>query len=271
MIRLPFATRITRALLTALLGVALSGSTAVVVAQTPEAISLKRATRPELASRIASLEGQVAGGSVQGKKKEVLVAEIADIRARLTNGDFKVGDRFYFTLTIDSVSSDTISVRDGLLVTVVNLPDASLKGVLQSELDDVLLTHVSRYVKNARLRTVMLTQISVIGSVGRPGYYWTTPDRPLGDVIMMAGGPAVDANLREVEIKRDNRVIMKAKASRQALSDGRTLEQVDVRSGDEIRVPGKRKLNWQVIIQLLFVASSLFFAFIRLLQWYYAE
>ena len=47
------------------------------------------------------------------------------------------------------------------------------------------------------------------------------------------------------------------------------MEQVDIRSGDEIRVPLKKKLNWQTIIQVMFIFSSLFFAFIQFLQWYY--
>ena len=86
---------------------------------------------------------------------------------------------------------------------------------------------------------------------------------------MMAGGPLPEAKLRELEVRRSNRVIMTSKESRAALEAGRTIEQVDVRSGDEVRIPMKKKVNWSSIIQLLFVFSSLFFAGLQFLQWYY--
>jgi hypothetical protein len=66
-------------------------------------------------------------------------------------------------------------------------------------------------------------------------------------------------------------VQVKAKDSDRLIKDGRTLEQVDVQSGDEIRIPVKRKLNWQLIIQAFLVISSLLFAFIGFLQWYYTR
>ena len=207
------------------------------------------------------------------EKQLAIKSEVEDLRARMANGDFRVGDRFASTLTIDSVRSDTVSIRDGLLISISNLPDFSVKGLLRSELDDALNSYVSRYLKNARIRTVMLTQVSILGAVGRPGFYWITPDRPISDLIMIAGGPTAgqsgDANLRELEIKRANRVIMNSKESRAALMEGRTIEQADIRTGDEVRIPVKRKINWQSVIQLMFVASSLFFAFIQFVQWYY--
>ena len=259
------------AMLIALLGVvAPSPANAVALAQSSPSASLQRATRTELAARLGTLESQLASGA-RGAKKTEAEREIAETRTRLSEGDFGVGDRFLFTLTVDSVRSDTASVRDGLLVTLSNLPDLSLKGVLRSELNDVVTAHVLRYLKNARIRTVTFTQVSILGAVARPGYYWAAPDRPLGELIMMAGGPAPEANLREVEIKRANRVVLKGKDSRQALIDGRTIEQVDIRSGDEVRVATKRKANWGQIIQLMFVASSLFFAFVQFVQWYYGR
>ncbi len=251
--------------------VALCGPASASTQPPPSTVSLQRATRTDLAARVATLEGQFTAGATKGETKVKIGADLAELRSRLANGDFRVGDRFLYTLTMDSVRSDTVSVRDGLTVAVGNLPDISLKGVLRSELDDALSAHILRYLKNARIRTVTLTQVSILGAVGRPGYYNVAPDRPLSELIMIAGGPVADANLREVEIKRASRVVLKSKDSRQALLNGRTVEQVDIRSGDEVVIPMKRKANWGQIIQLLFVASSLFFAFVQFIQWYYGR
>lgn len=239
------------------------------LAQNAPPPSMARASRTDLAARATTLESEASGAGVKADRKAAIGREVAEIRARLSAGDFSVGDRFAITITMDTVRSDTLSVREGLLVGVSNLPDMSLKGVLRSELDDALQAHVSRYLKNTRLRAIILTQVSITGAVARPGFYWAAPDRPLSDIIMIAGGPALGANLEEIEIRRANKVVMKGKESRKALVDGSTMEQVNMRSGDEVRVPMKRKLNWQSIIQMLFVASSLFFAFIQFVQWYY--
>jgi len=257
------------------LGVALAGAaTLSVVAQAAVAqkpsVSQQRASRVDLATRAAFLESQIAAKAGKRDARATAAAELADIRSRLADGDFKVGDRFSYTFTSDSVRSDTVSVRDGEVVTITNLPDVKLHGVLRSELDSVLTNHMLRFYKSARIRTVVLTQVSIVGSVGRPGYYWTAPDRPLADLIMIAGGPTPDAK-PELVVMRSKQTVVTVKEARRALEDGRTVEQMDVRSGDEIRVPAKRKLNWSSIIQLLFVASSLLFAFIQFITWYYSR
>lgn len=238
-------------------------------AQNTMAGRLQRATRTDLAARVAQLEQQVASGSVKGKTLEATRAEIAEIRQRLENGDFQVGDRFVLTFRMDSVRADTASVRDSLNVTVMGLPDVSLRGVLRSELDEKLNAHIARYIRNVSARTNVLTRIAILGAVRMPGFYYASPDRPVSDLVMLAGGPAPDANLNEFEVFRAHAKLLKSKDSRDAIRNGLTLEQLDIRSGDEFRIPQKRKFNWQLIIQTLFLISSLTFAAINFLRWYY--
>ena len=88
---------------------------------------------------------------------------------------------------------------------------------------------------------------------------------------MMAGGPALEANLRELEVRRASNVILKSKDSREAMIRGYTIEQMDIRSGDEVKIPSTRKIRWGSVIQLRFVVSSLFFAGIQFIQWYHSR
>lgn len=231
--------------------------------------SLQRASRTELAARVAQLEQQVASGSLRGKSATQAQAELAGIRERLANGDFQVGDRFVITVRMDSVRADTASVRDSLKVTVLNLPDLSLKGVLRSELNDRINAHILRFLRNADARTTVLTRVAVFGAVRVPGFYYASPDRPVTDMVMLAGGPAADANLNQFEVYRARVRLLSAKDSRDAIRSGTTIEQLDIRSGDEFRIPQKRKINWQSVIQMAFVISSLLFAMINFLKWYY--
>jgi len=251
--------------------VALSGASARALnGQSAPLAGAQRATRAELATQLAELERRLVAGSFKGDKQNRAKAEVAAIQLRLTHGDFKVGDRFVLTFRQDSVRTDTASVRDSMKVSMLALPDLSLVGTLRSELDTRLNAHVSRYFKNASVRSSVLTRVSVLGAVRSPGYYYAAPDRPISDLVMLAAGPADKANLDEMEISRGSTVLLKSKDSKKAIKDGRTLEQLDVQSGDEIRIPQRRgKPSFQTFVQLLFVFSSLFFAGLQFLQWYY--
>ncbi|MBX9855996.1 MAG: SLBB domain-containing protein [Gemmatimonadaceae bacterium] len=254
-----------RCLLFALLVIALPGT---VSAQSAPLAGAQRATRTELAEWAQQLDAQIAS---EGKtdQRNKLQAEKAAIRARLESGDFRVGDRFLFTVRFDSVRTDTASVRDSLKVSLLNLPDVSLKGVLRSELAAHLEAHVSRFVRNVEVRANVLTRVAILGAVARPGYYYAAPDRPLSDLVMLAGGPAPNANLKQLEITRGRTRMLSAKDSRKFIEEGRTLEQLDVQSGDEVRIPDKKRVNWQLVIQLFFILSSFAFAAVNFLRWYY--
>ncbi len=233
-------------------------------------VVLQRATRAELTAQIANFEKQLASGSVKDRKK--MESDLAASKVRLVEGDFQLGDRFLITITQDAVSrSDTATVRDSLMVSLVGLPDVSLKGALRSELNERLSTHVARFLRNSSVRTIVFTRIGIFGGVGRPGYYAASPDQPISELLQLAGGPAVDARVNELELKRNDKVLLSAKAARTAFKEGRTLEQLDVRSGDEIFVPQKRKVSAQTVFQIMFFASSVFFAVVNFIKFYYSQ
>lgn len=230
----------------------------------------QRATRAQLVELVGQLERTVASGA-KGAARDRAAAALAATRTRLQQGDFRVGDRFVVTVRQDSVRSDTVDVRDSLRVSVLNLPELRLAGVLRAELDEQMSAHLARYLRNVEVRTRVLTRISILGAVLRPGFYYAAPDRPISDLLMLAGGPAVNANLSELEVSRGPLKVLRAKESKKAVKEGRTLEQLDVQSGDDVRIPEKRTINWQLVIQLFFILSSLLFAFVNFLQWYYGR
>jgi hypothetical protein len=229
----------------------------------------QRATRAELSQQLAAAEQSVA--TLQGGAREQAQQQVLALRSRLDNGDFRVGDRFVITFIRDTVFSDTASVREGLVVTILNLPDLSVKGVLRSELNETVSAHVARYLLNTTVRTNVLTRVGIFGAVQAPGYYLSSPDRPVSELVMLAGGPQKEANLDRMEIERGGRKILSARDAKRAMGEGKTLEQLDIQSGDDVRIPEKRKINWQLVFQLFFIISSVLFAFIQFLQWYYGR
>lgn len=227
----------------------------------------QRATRAQLTAQLSEVERQI--GTARSTDRSKLQAELAAIRTRLEVGDFRPGDRFVMRLRQDSVRSDTLVVRDSARVAVLNLPEFTVTGVLRSELEEKLAAHVSRYLRNAEVRTTQLTRVSVTGAVGNPGFYYVAPDRPINDLLTIAGGPAGDADLGKVTVSRVGKTLLNGKEAKTAVEQGQTLEALDIQSGDTVHVPLKRKADWATIIRLAFIVVSLFLAVIQFLQWYY--
>ena len=240
-------------------------------AQTVGSGGPQRAARQELQALATSLDRQVAAEK-DGRARLRLQLSAAAVRERLDKGDFRPGDRFLVALARDSAPSvDTVQVRDSLLVLFGGLPELRVAGVLRSELEGLLQTHASRYLRNVTVRASILTRVQVSGPVARPGFYYASPDRPVSDLVMLAGGPGVGANLGNLRIRRGAVEVLGEKEGRRVIKDGRTLEQLDVQSGDEVVVGTARKINWGLVIQLAFVVSSLFFAALQFIQWYYSR
>ena len=226
---------------------------------TAASVSRPDATRAELEALAADAERMAANPSTSGGTRTAKRAEASAARARLANGDMRVGDRFVLQVTVgETARGDTVLVRDSLLVSILTLPDLMLQGVLRSELQTKVEEHIKRYVRQPVVRVNPLTRVSVIGAVGRPGFYFLDPERLLTDAIMAAGGPAANADLEKLTVRRGSSEILGQKNARQASREGRTLDQLMIRSGDVIEVGEKKKRNWGSIAQVgLLVITSL--------------
>jgi protein involved in polysaccharide export with SLBB domain len=208
--------------------------------------NIRSALRVELESRAASLEAA-------GKREEA-----ADVRRRLAEGDFPVGDRVVVDVTGSLVFRDTLAVRTGQVLTIANLPDISLRGVLRPELTDYLTREIGRYVRDPVVHAQSLVRVSVSGTVARPGFYSMPADILLGDAIMRAGGPTPDTDMGRTVVKRGKSETLDRGAVQRAVRDGSTLEQVGIRAGDEIVVGKKRNFNWtQAVIVSASVLGSI--------------
>ena len=225
-----------------------------------------RATRTELAERVTALQGQLAGSKLKGGAKKRAEEEVAAIQSRLETGDFRVGDLLVITIRQELERSDTATVRDSLKVAFTGLPDASIAGVLRSELTERIRAHLARYLRNAEVRTNVLTRIGIFGNVAKPGYYSVSPDRPVTELLML-GGMSPDTKLDNIELRREGRTLV----SRGVMKGGKTLDELGARSGDELWVPKKKRINWQLLVQMALLAATLFLTFTQFLEWYYRE
>ncbi|MDP9201938.1 MAG: SLBB domain-containing protein [Gemmatimonadota bacterium] len=170
------------------------------------------------------------------------------IRSRLEHGDFQPGDRIIVRVKGSVGFSDTLPVRAGKLLQLPQMGDFPLDGVLRSELVPKLSAHVGKYLRNPQVEATQLVRVGVLGNVIRPGFYYSPADVPLSDVLMLAGGTNPDADLGKISVSREGQVVIDQQNMRVALSEGVSLDLLNMQAGDEITVGKQRHFNWPVVV-----------------------
>ncbi len=168
-------------------------------------------------------------------------AEAVALRERLDNGDFQVGDRIVLRVRGDTALSDTFTVTPKRSIDLPNIGDISLVGVLRSELEDHLRATISRYVRELDLKAESLMRIAVLGQVGRPGVYNVSSASQFGDVFTAAGGLTANSEMGKSEVRRGEQLFLDSKGLDAAITTGRTLDQLNMRSGDQVSVAEKKR------------------------------
>ncbi len=182
-------------------------------------------------------------------------ADLQAVQQRLASGDFNVGSRVLIEVQGDTTYSDTFTVRTGNVLALPSLPLLSLQGVLRSESDSVITEFLSKYLRGPQVRVTPLMRIGVLGGVARPGYYDVPADMLLGDVVMGAGGLGAFGDMKRTKINRGNVEVMDSKAVSVAITNGATLDLMNLQSGDNINVgvqnPSATLSKVQIITALL--------------------
>jgi protein involved in polysaccharide export with SLBB domain len=106
-----------------------------------------------------------------------------------------------------------------------------------------------------------MLRVAVLGDVRSPGFYRVASDVPLSEVLMAAGGPTPTSDLSGAVVRRDDHQVLSREALRDALASGATLDQLNLRAGDEIFVATQKGRNWQTLIQTTALLASVFVAF----------
>jgi len=90
-------------------------------------------------------------------------------------------------------------------------------------------------------------RMAVLGKVERPGLYVVDPTLSVLDVVALAGGPSSSGNLNRVKLLREGDEL---RLGLEGGIRGRTLQEIGVRSGDQIIVP-RRFLSREDVILIL--------------------
>jgi len=181
----------------------------------------------------------------------------ARIQARLTDGDFRRGDRIALMVQAESTLTDTFVVgsRAELILPPPTTGSLSLKGVLRSELESKLTQYIARFRNNPIVRAQPLLRLSVQGEVAKAGIYAVPADGQIADALMAAGGTTQFAKANQVSIERNGRSFWRGSAF------DTDLDALGLQDGDQIMVGSNRPGgadNLRVAALIVSIAGGLY-------------
>src|SRR6266511_5266509 len=168
----------------------------------------------------------------------LLAAGVRQAATQTRATGFQVGDRILLRVEGDSALSDTFTVVAGPALRLPAIGEIPLGGVRRADLETYLTRELSRYLKDPVVHARALIRVSVLGEVVRPGFYAVPLDLVLADALMVAGGPTQDARVDRLRIVRGESALWGGARLQSAMARGATLEQLAIRAGDRIEVPG---------------------------------
>lgn len=225
-------------------------------------IAIPAALRAQAAAGLLSSREEISTAASDAERSGRTL-DAAELRQRLRDGDFQVGDRILLTIVSDVRRTDTLVVQAGRQVDLPGLTVVPLTGVLRSELKDKITTAALKYVKAAEIDVAPLTRIAVLGEVTRPGYFAVHSDIAVTDAIMLAGGLTGSADIDRSVVRRAGRELRSESETRRAVSKGLTLDQFGINAGDEFVVGRRRQVINQsttAIVGMIASLGALFFA-----------
>jgi protein involved in polysaccharide export with SLBB domain len=186
------------------------------------------------------------------------------IKVRLTDGDFQVGDQVVLTVAGQPKLTATFPVSTGRVILLPDIGEVSLAGLLRSELQEGLKTRLAKYIRNPEVYAKSQIRLGIFGEIGNPGYHTIPAEMVITEVLMTAGGPTRTAKQKDMKIRRGNHVIWEGDALQRAMIEGRTVDQMNLRAGDEIEMPGASQRSWGAVLRSVAYLVPLGFAISRL-------
>lgn len=177
------------------------------------------------------------------------VAGVRQAAAQAPASVFQAGDRILLHVEGDSALSDTFTVVAGPALRLPNIGEVSLAGVRRGDIEAHLTRELGRYINDPVLQARALIRVSVVGEVTRPGFYAVPIDLVLTDALMLAGGATQHARVDRLSIVRGNSALWSGNQLQTEIARGATLDQLGIRAGDRIQVPGQRdpESSWRVL------------------------
>ncbi len=150
------------------------------------------------------------------------------------------------------------------MITLPLFGDIPLEGVLRSEVEAHITRALSAFLRDPRVDAQGLMRVSVQGAVGAPGFYVVPADMLLSEALMVAGGPAQNAELDDLRIERGMDVLLEGEELQEALRGGLSLDQLNMQAGDQVLLPERGQGVFSRVALVFGLLSSLTIVIVQL-------
>lgn len=140
------------------------------------------------------------------------------------------GDLLRVSIWREGDLSGDFQVDESGSVTLPMLGVRRVADVPMSQLREGLMREYLQQLRNPSITIVPLRRVNILGEVSRPGLYPVDPTVTLLGALALAGGANPEGDLERITLTRAGTNV------RQRLSMSESLDQLDVRSGDQIVV-----------------------------------
>lgn len=225
-----------------------------------------QASRLELEASLAAIDTILASPGYSSRIREAKRREADLIRDRLTEGDLQVGDQLALTVQNEPTYTGTFVIQAGRVLALPGLPGIPVRGVLRSEAEDYITKQLGTYIRDPAVRVVPSIRLAVLGAVGKQGFYQVPADLLISDAIMAAGGPSGSADPNRSKVTRQATEILTEADVTDAIVRGATLDQLNLRAGDQIMVDEKLQRRGRALgfLGVLGLVTSITYLLIRI-------
>ncbi len=190
------------------------------------------------------------------------IASYAPAMAQESTDTFEPGSALQVVIWQNPELSGSFSIDSQGYVILPLIGKVNVSRFTTESLESYLQQEYSSYLRNPIIQTLPLIRISVLGLVRTPGLYRVEPDRPLWDVIELAGGPNEHGDVMRMYITRGGEIINDDLIA--AYEEGVSLREVGIETGDQIMVPYHRgPFPWRTMVSFASLGVSILAIWLR--------
>ena len=157
----------------------------------------------------------------------------------------------------DLLTNDYVIDGEGYILFPI-IGRIKVKGMKASQLEEKLSEKYKPYIKSPIIVVTPLIRVILQGAIIKPGSYWIDPNKSLWELIADAGGPGAGCDLKKIRVEREGRVVIENLLKR--FEQGYSLNDINVRSGDQIILPYRRSLRFKDVRDYLtFLMTAVIF------------
>jgi protein involved in polysaccharide export with SLBB domain len=220
-------------------------------------VNLVDATRSSLEAVVSTLEAAARSGAYSPELRESAREQSRVARARLAEGDLRVGDRVVLYVEGETTLSDTFVVSPERTILLPAIGEVNLAGVLRSELTGHVTEQIGQFIREPVVRVQTYVRVSVTGEVGQPGFHLMEPELPLSEGT---------ARLSNVSVQRRGTRVFGGDELQRAIGRGATVAELQLQSGDVVVVPRRSIFAPGEIARTIIVVAGLIYAVNRIFR-----